>query len=181
MSRIAASLVGAWSTQVAFGCDCSTQQAIDRLRANPGSESWISPVPGLAGRLDPDSLWLWLAPRGRNSFHAFFRGRLTRSGAMASRLEGEIRLHRAAIGLMAFILIALIVFLAAALDHLVAAVRAGDLTNADLLLVALSAGFFATVLLVVSRGIQSFVRSRDDLVSFLTQTLGVTEPPKSGE
>jgi amino acid transporter len=163
-------MLGAWSTPVALDCDCSLQDALDRLGADPGREAWLSPKAGLAGRLDPSSLWLWLAPKGRNSFQAFFRGRLT-TRAGGCRLEGEVRLARWNVAVAAFLLVVAVLFFSAAVQEFIAAIVAGRPAYPEVPVVAVAASFLLALLFFNSYGLRSYAHSRDELVSFLERTL----------
>jgi hypothetical protein len=164
-------MLGAWSTPVALDCDCSPQEAIERLRATMGSEAWLSSNPGLAGRFDPDSLWLWLAPRGKNSFQAYFRGRLTKSRAGGSRLEGEVLLARWNVALGAFLLLVSVLFFSAAVQESIAAIRIGGPVYSHLAVVGVAVAFLLTLLVFNWLGLRSHTRGREELVSFLERTL----------
>lgn len=135
------------------------------------TEAWSWPNRGLAGRFDPDSLWLWLEPRGRNSFHAYFRGRVTSSRAGGSRLEGEVLLARWTVALGAFLLLVSMLFLSAALEAMIATVRMRGPVDSAVPVFAVAVAFLLSLLLLISYGLRSHTRGRDVLVSFLERTL----------
>ena len=137
-----------------------------------GSEGWLSSNPGLAGRFDPDSLWLWLAPRGKNSFQAYFRGRLTKSRAGGSRLEGEVLLARWNVALGAFLLLVSVLFFSAAVQEIIAAIGIGGPVYSDLPVLWVAVAFLLTILVFNWLGLRSHTQGREELVSFLERTLG---------
>jgi hypothetical protein len=170
-------MLGAWSTPVALESDCTCQKALERLRANPGREAWLSPKAGLAGRFDPDALWLWLAPRGMDSFQAFFRGRLTKSRVGGCRLEGDVRRGRWSVAFGAFLLLVAVAFVSAAAEEFIAALRLGGPVSSEVLVLAVAAGLLLALLPLNSYGFRRHVRSRDELVTFLELALGDVPRP----
>lgn len=162
--------MSAWSTPVDMDCACSSIELIRRLKAGAGTESWATPKTGFAGRLDSGSLWLWLAPRGRDSFHAYFSGRVVEQAQPAtSRLVGEIRMARGAIALIGFLVIFVASFAVGALQAAMAAEN-GE-RPAAVGLATLGFGVLVAVVVLTAHGLRSFRRSRDALMARLERVI----------
>jgi hypothetical protein len=159
---IEAVLRGAWSTRFERDCVSSPENVIDRLRANPGNDGWLASTPGLVGRLNSESLWFYLAPRGRNSFRPYFGGRIVPLGDAGARVDGAIRLSRAPIILFGFLVLVAVVWLATAVATAIADALGGVLGGSDVFLVVLPGAFvFAIVLLSCARSPNLHARRED--------------------